>query len=128
MTTPSQSAVMSAVVVAQAQIPSNTTPMRIAFFDEEGVPVVGIDETPTGDNVPLTDYESGSADDIADTDTVNEAFAKVEARLEDLEDNTANDYLMTGYVEGEADPISATDTILEAIAKLEARLVVVEDV
>ncbi len=98
------SELVPAIIVAATEYPSKKVPMRLALFDESGDPVVALQEevswdevadkpstftpathTHVGSAVVLTGYASGSADDLSATDTVNEAFAKLEARIAALE-------------------------------------------
>ena len=79
-------AVTQAVVTTQSEINQSQVTERIAFFDEDGNPVNVADAAaPTGASVTLTGYESGSSGDVAATDSVNAAIAKLEARIAALE-------------------------------------------
>ena len=79
-------AVTQAVVTTQSEINQSQVTERIAFFDEDGnvVDVTG-GGSATGASVVLTGYESGSSGDVAATDSVNAAIAKLEARIAALE-------------------------------------------
>ena len=79
-------AVTPVVVVDLDALPKNAAPMRMALFDESGNPVAMLlTEVPTGADVLLTGFSAGSAAALAATDTTNEAFAKLEARIVALE-------------------------------------------
>lgn len=119
-------AVSQAVVVSGAVIDPNQATARIALFDEAGDPIDldAIDASPqTGDDVLLTGFEAGSAGAILATDTVNEALAKVEATVGDIDGSTV---VLTGFTTGTAGAVAATDSVNAAIAKLEARIVEIE--
>lgn len=62
----------------------DTVEYDVTFVDDEGVEIPAADAA-DGSNVVLTGYEAGAADDLAEEDTVNEAFAKLEARVVALE-------------------------------------------
>lgn len=86
MTTPRF--VKQAIVVPQESMNVGTRlPERVAFFNEDGTPVEfgGDASTPTGADVHLTGYTSGSAGNVAAGDSVNGAIAKLEARIAALE-------------------------------------------
>jgi hypothetical protein len=57
---------------------------RIALFNSDGTPVT-FDGTETGAQVLMTGYTAQSAGNVAATDTVNHAVAKLEARIAALE-------------------------------------------
>ncbi len=56
---------------------------ELTWTDSEGDPASGAD---TGETVVLTGYVPVADDDILATDTVNEALAKLAARVQALED------------------------------------------
>lgn len=121
---------MKNTVTQQLQIVSQATPdptihiQPVAFFDENGDPVV-ITEA---DNV-LTGYVKGTAAPVSGTDTVSEAIGKVEAQVDDVDEKASapGDQAGTGYViDGTGGALAATDTLLEMIGKLEKRVVDLE--
>jgi hypothetical protein len=84
--------------------PANRTALRVALFTEDGTPVTAVQEVVAwgdvtgkpstfapsahehdGTEVVLTGYTTGSAGDLSATDTLNEALAKLEARIAALE-------------------------------------------
>jgi len=74
--------VKQAIIVEQASMAKHNTAAQIALFDENGDPVK---INPNGEEIVLTGYESGEAGEVAASDTVNEAIAKLEARIAALE-------------------------------------------
>ena len=60
------------------------TVYEMKFVDDEDLEVSG--DGSTGADVVLTGYEAVDDDDIEATDTVNEALAKLAARVQALED------------------------------------------
>lgn len=99
----------------------NVIPSRMALFDTSGNPISRIlDDVPSGAEVILTGFASGSAGAVAATDTVNEAIAKVQARTLSAAPTGAN-VVLTGYAAGSAGAVAATDSVNAAVAKLEAR-------
>lgn len=123
MTQANQS-VTQAVVATQSTMNPRLSTERIALFAEDGTALVLDDVSATGATVILTGYSSGSAGDPADTDTVNDAFAKVSAQAD--RKDLADEVLLTGYTSAVADDLAAGDTVLEAFQKLEARIVALE--
>lgn len=99
------SAPVPAVIASDVDsLPANRTALRVALFTEEGVAVTAVQEavawddvtgkpstftpsthTHVGSAVTLTGYTSGSAGNVSATDTVNQALAKLEARIAALE-------------------------------------------
>lgn len=73
-----------AVVVPQTTMRTDMTSAQISLFDQSGDPIT-FDVLPTGDDVLLTGYVDATAGDVAPTDTLNEALAKLEARIVALE-------------------------------------------
>jgi hypothetical protein len=66
-------------------LPRNEAEVRyVSLYDEDGHPISSSEQD--GSEVLLTGYTSQSADDLAAGDTVNEALAKLEARVAALED------------------------------------------
>lgn len=101
-------------VEGSAQLPANTLAERIAIYNEDGTPITGVtfEDIPTGDDVLLTGYSAGAWSAVADTDTVNEAIAKV------ANFRVGSNILLTGYSAGAWSAVAATDTVNEAIAKV----------
>lgn len=82
MTQPSSALTTPAIVVSQSTINKNTTPMRIALFNEDGTPLeLEGGATPDAGDILMTGYVEGEDEAILPTDTVAEAIAKLEARL-----------------------------------------------
>lgn len=74
--------VTQAVVVSQTAIKPSQTTEKIAFFTEAGVPIdVDPAASVTGADVVLTGMVAGTATEVAATDTVNEAIAKLQAQI-----------------------------------------------
>lgn len=92
---------------------------RIALFDGTGRPV-DLAALQTGEDTPLTGYEIAVAyTAIADTDTINEAIGKLEAKA-DSDGQDGSEVLLTGYeIDTSYTAIAATDTVNEAIGKVE---------
>lgn len=116
----SNQVVQQLVIVDQTTVNKNNITTPVALFDESGTSVSV--NSQTGADVLLTGYEAGDADALAASDTVNEAFAKIEAGLA----KTGADVVLTGYTSGTAGAVAATDTVNAAIAKLEARIAALE--
>lgn len=117
--------VKQVTVVERATPAPNQVMERVAFFNPDGTPyeLAGVD----GSEVNLTGYTIGAAGALAATDTVNEAFGKVEDRLVDLEaHDSAAEMVLTGYTIGAAGALAATDTLNGAFGKVEDRLVDLE--
>ncbi len=110
--------VKQVVIVPAANNNPTMVAERIAIFDDAGDPV-DLAALQTGEDIPLTGYDTVAADDVEATDTVNEGIGKLEARI-------ALGEVLTGYEIGEIGALAATDTINEAFGKLEARLAAVE--
>jgi predicted component of type VI protein secretion system len=119
--------VEQAVIVTQASIKSGQTVTQIALFESDGSPVSTLlAEVPDGGDILLTGFTTGSAAALAATDTVNEAFAKLQARTLAAPAIGSN-VLLTGYSIGTGKvAIAATDSVNAAIAKIESRLVLLE--
>jgi hypothetical protein len=118
--------VEQAIVVTQASIKSGQAVTQIALFESDGSPVSTIlAEVPDGGDVLLTGYTTGSAAALAATDTVNAAFAKLEARTL-AAPAVGSNVLLTGYSIGTAGALAATDTMNAALGKLEARVYALE--
>lgn len=78
-----------AVVVSQTTLNPNLGIKQLALFDQAGEPIDLDGATPvsqTGQNILLTGFSAGSAGNVEATDTVNQALAKLEARLAALEE------------------------------------------
>ncbi len=74
-----------AVVTSQTSIDSSQVVEPIALFNADGTPVaLDAMQLQTGADVVLTGYVPVTGDILA-TDTLNEAIAKFEARIEALE-------------------------------------------
>jgi len=70
------------VVTGMTTPAPNTMSTAVALFDETGSP---LSLPPVGSDVLLTGYTAGTAGDVAATDTLAEAIAKLEARIVALE-------------------------------------------
>jgi hypothetical protein len=119
--------VEQAVIVTQDAIKSGQAVTQIALFESDGSPVSTLlAEVPDGGDILLTGFTTGSAAALAATDTVNEAFAKLQARTLSAPAIGSN-VLLTGYSIGSGKvAIAATDSVNAAIAKIESRLVLLE--
>lgn|SRR5512136_470407 len=112
--------VTQAIVVDQTSLKSGAAIEQIALFDSSGAPISRIlDTVPDGGDVLLTGFTSGSAGALAATDTVNEAFGKLQARTLSAAPTGAN-VLLTGFTTGTKTAVLATDSANAAIAKLVA--------
>lgn len=69
-----------AIVTRDLNKPNNRYTCTLALVDSSGEAWA-----PSGAEVKLTGYTTGSAGNIAATDTINQALAKLEARIADLE-------------------------------------------
>lgn len=80
-------AVVQSVVVAQSALDPSQTVQKLALFNEDGetLEVTDLAAGVTGADIVLTGYEAVTGDDLAATDTVNAALAKLEARVAALE-------------------------------------------
>lgn len=58
---------------------------KMAFFGSNGLPLTGVGVPDTGVTVKLTGYAPHAAGAVSATDTVNDAIAKLEARVVALE-------------------------------------------
>lgn len=72
-------ATSQAVLVSQAALNEEQAYERLALFDDDGTPVTSLAAIGTG---VLTGYVAGTDDDVAATDSINEAIAKVEAKAQ----------------------------------------------
>jgi hypothetical protein len=72
--------VQQAILVVKSAPDYNRTLERIALFDENADPVQTL-ESVGGADVTLTGMVDGTAEEVAATDTVNEAIAKLQAQL-----------------------------------------------
>ena len=72
--------VLQAVVVAQAAATNDQTPMKIALFNPDGTPYAD-----AGANAKLDGYTEVAGAPVTATDSVLTAIAKLEARVEELE-------------------------------------------
>lgn len=79
--------VLQAVLTPTADINPTQAVARLAVFDEDGnsVDLTANQETPTGADVDLTGFTAGTAGPVAATDSINEAVAKLQARIVALE-------------------------------------------
>lgn len=96
--------VVPVTMVATDEMPVGQVPMKMALFNEAGEAVTAIHDavawddvtgkpstfppathTHVGSAVVLTGYTSGSAGNVSAADTVNQALAKLEARIAALE-------------------------------------------
>jgi len=74
-----------AVLTDQAAVDTSKVLEPLALFNADGTPVdLATLQLQTGDNILLTGYVPVTGDILA-TDTLNEAIAKFEARIEALE-------------------------------------------
>jgi hypothetical protein len=78
-----QQGITQAIIVAKDKFRANQTTERIALFDEDRNPIGP--NSDTGESVLLTGYEPQEAANLEPEDTVNVAFAKLEARIAELE-------------------------------------------
>ena len=112
--------VRQAVLVEGAGAASNQLTEYLALVNEDGTPIVGVtfEEVPTGADVILTGYSAGAWSAVADTDTVNQAIAKL------ANFRVGSNILLTGYTIGVTAlaAVAATDTVNQAIGKLEKRV------
>lgn len=69
-----------AIVTRNLNKPNNRYTCTLALVDDTGEAWA-----PSGAEVKLTGYTTGTAGSIADTDTINQALAKLEARVDALE-------------------------------------------
>lgn len=78
---------LQGVVSDQASMNPKQQSVRFALFKEDGSPVDlgSVGTEPTGAQVVLTGYSGQSAANVAATDTINHAIAKLEARIAALE-------------------------------------------
>jgi len=116
-------AVRQVVLVSQATLAPNKSPEQMAMFDSDGNPATAVtfDDIPTGADVVLTGFTTGSDTAVADTDTVNAGIAKVQAKATAAK--VASNVLLTGYaIAGAASAVAASDSVMAAIAKLEKRI------
>ena len=74
---------VQAVVTPQAAKDPNQGAMQLALFKVDGA-AVDLDAA-VGSKVVLTGFATGTAGAVADTDTVNQAIAKLQARIVALE-------------------------------------------
>lgn len=108
-------------------VPGNAIFEPVVLLAADGTPAVGFtfESIPTGADVLLTGWASGSDGSIAATDTVNEAITKLDARTSS--DPTAGDIVLTGFTAGtDTTAIAATDNVNEALAKLQNRILALE--
>lgn len=80
--------VVNAVVGTGGHIDEKQVKLKLALFDANlnPIPLDAVDGTPqTGTNVLLTGFVAGAAGAIAPGDTVNQAIAKLQARIVALE-------------------------------------------
>lgn len=106
--------VRQAVLVEGSGSSPNQLTERLALVNEDGTPIVGVtfEEVPTGADVVLTGYSAGAWSAVADTDTVNEAVAKV------ANFRVGSNIVLTGYSAGAWSAVADTDTVNQAIAKV----------
>lgn len=64
---------------------TNRQSVQIALFDGETGAAVDLGAAPSGADVELAGYEIGGVGAVAETDSVNDAIAKLEARIVALE-------------------------------------------
>lgn len=76
--------VMKAVVDTGGHIDPSQVTMRLALFDVDGDPI-DLGDVPTGAEVKLTGFVPGAAGAVAAADSVNQAIAKLQARIVALE-------------------------------------------
>ena len=74
-----------AVIVAQSSLDPAMGLKRLALFSSDGTAVNLSGTAPTGAAVLLTGFTATTADSVAPADTVNQAIAKLEARILELE-------------------------------------------
>lgn len=75
--------VVQAVVVDQSELTGSQFPMQLALFTPDGDAISIAPDT--GATVKLTGFTTGTAGSVAATDTVNQALAKLQARIVALE-------------------------------------------
>jgi hypothetical protein len=68
--------VTQAIVKPQSSMTEFQGTEQIALFDEAGEPL-----TLAADTIKLTGFTTGTSGDLAASDTINEALAKLEARI-----------------------------------------------
>lgn len=108
------------ILIANPEDELNMVGQRVALFNEDGTQVDFTGVATTGAAVLLTGMVAGTADDVAATDTINEAVAKLQAQAK--VHPVGSQILLTGLTTGDAVAVGATDTVNEAIAKLQAEV------
>lgn len=74
------------VVVPNASWAPTQVSEEVGLFNADATPIsLAALTVQTADDILMTGYASGVAGDISPTDTINEALAKLEARIEALE-------------------------------------------
>lgn len=107
------------VVTNVPELDANMALQRVALVHDDGTAVDFTGVATTGDAVLLTGMVEGTATDVAATDSVNEAVAKLQAQAK--VNPVGSQILLTGLTDGDAVAVGATDTVNEAIAKLQAQ-------
>lgn len=107
-------------IVPQSAADPSVAIKNVSLFNPDGTPITVLTASETGADVLLTGYTGpDDASPVASTDSVNEAVAKLEGQVAEVDVTGA---ILTGLVAGEVEPVAATDTVLEAIAKLQAQI------
>jgi hypothetical protein len=75
--------IMQAVVIDRPAMTDGQMALQLSLFNPDGTPATVTPQT--GANVKLTGFTTGAAGAVAATDTINQAIAKLQARIVALE-------------------------------------------